>query len=150
MDIEPNSQVFQEFFQSTAKYPQVNYIVIRCQVTIYHLYDRDDAQKVMLSDDLLMTPNLLELGGSRPAKPLSGSGPDNSPYRSSSSSSSSSGVSGTSSGGSIARCLLSRDCIVMQLVLMGCWAMQRQTQQRLIMHGAAGGGGVGVGDARGT
>lgn len=132
LDIEPNSQVFQEFFQSTAKYPQVNYIVIRCQVTIYHLYDRDDAQKVMLSDDLLMTPNLLELGGSRPAKPLSG--PDNSPYRSSSSSS---GASSTSSGSSIARCLPSRDCIVMQLVLMGCWAMQ----QRLIMHGAAGGGG---------
>ena len=84
MDIEPNSQVFQEFFQSTAKYPQVNYIVIRCQVTIYHLYDKDVAQKVMLSDDLLMTPNLLELGGSRPAKPLSGTGPDNSPYRSTS------------------------------------------------------------------
>lgn len=90
LDIEPNSQVFQEFFQSTAKYPQVNYIVIRCQVTIYHLYDRDYVQKVMLSDDLLMTPNLLELGGSRPAKPLAGnSGPDNSPFRSSTSSSSS-------------------------------------------------------------
>lgn len=86
LDIEPNSQVFQEFFQSTAKYPQVNYIVIKCQVTIYHLYQKEVAQKVMLSDDLLMTPNLLELGGSRPAKSLAGngaSGPDNSPYRSS-------------------------------------------------------------------
>lgn len=137
LDIEPNSQVFQEFFQSTAKYPQVNYIVIRCQVTIYHLYDRDDAQKVMLSDDLLMTPNLLELGGSRPAKPLSDTGPDNSPYRSG---------TGGNGGGSSAGSSSSRSSIAMQsteLLLMRtavmmvtgslCW--------QLIMRGGVDGAG---------
>lgn len=83
LHIEPNSQVLQEFFQSTAKFPQINYIVIRCQVTIYHLYDRDVSQKIILSDDLLITPNLLELGGSRPANSLSReSDPDNAPYTS--------------------------------------------------------------------
>lgn len=135
LDIEPNSQVFQEFFQSTAKYPQVNYIVIRCQVTIYHLYDRDDAQKVMLSEDLLMTPNLLELGGSRPAKPLSGTGPDNSPYRSGTSSSSS------GAGGYGSSCLLHQvSCIVMQLILMLAWTRAGRVEGvGVIMHGCGGG-----------
>lgn len=129
LDIEPNSQVFQEFFQSTAKYPQVNYIVIRCQVTIYNLYDRDVAQKVMLSEDLLMTPNLLELGGSRPANPT---GPDNSPYR-----------SGTSTGNRSSRgvgLLIQVSCIAMQLVLMLTWT--RATAETVIMHG--GGRGTGT------
>lgn len=90
-----------------------------------------------------MTPNLLELGGSRPAKPLSGTGPDNSPYRSGTSSSSSG--AGGGAGGYGSSCLLHQvSCIVMQLILMLAWTRAGRVEGRgggggVIMHGCGGG-----------